>query len=141
MPYPPPPALSYHIHIVFDLADPTSLPAAIALRDAAREQFSNLLGPDCDGRYDNGRLCLIFDHEISEVLVGGPFFSGEWSMFVPVSYSNAVLFWFTQHYKSVPTASLLLHPNTGYEYEDHGEWALWAGGAQAINMVIFDQGT
>ncbi len=41
----------------------------------------------------------------------------------------------------MPTASLLLHPNTGYEYEDHSEWALWAGGAQTINMVIFEQGT
>ncbi len=64
VPVPPPPAISYHIHIVFDLSDPTSLPAAIALRDASRVQFADILGPDCDGRYENGRLCLIFDHEI-----------------------------------------------------------------------------
>ena len=64
VPVPPPPAISYHIHIVFDLSDPTSLPAAIALRDRSRVQFSELLGSDCDGRYDNARLCLIFDHEI-----------------------------------------------------------------------------
>ena len=40
VPAPPPPAISYHIHIVFDLSDPTSLPAAIALRDQSRVQFS-----------------------------------------------------------------------------------------------------
>ena len=95
LPLIPPPAISYHIHVVFDLDDPTSLPAAIALRDASRERFKEILGPDCDGRYDNGHLCLIFDHPIDTVLVGGPFFSGEWSMFVPVSHVNAVQFWFT----------------------------------------------
>lgn len=62
-------------------------------------------------------------------------------MFVPVGEVQAVLFWFTQHYKSVPTASLLLHPNTGFEYEDHSEWALWAGGAQKINLGIFKEHT
>jgi len=133
VPYPPPPALSYHVHIVFDLSDPTALTAAEALRGASRVKFAELLGPDCvadderSGRYDNGRLCLIYDHDISEVLSDGPFASGEWSMFVPVPYLDAVLFWFTQSYKSVPTASLLLHPNTGYQYEDHSEWAMWAG--------------
>ena len=60
----PPPAISYHIHVVFNLSNPTSLQPAIALRDKARAQFQQLLGPDCDGRYDNGHLCLIFDHPI-----------------------------------------------------------------------------
>lgn len=139
VPYPPPAAISYHLHIVFNLDDPTSLPAALALRDEARAHFADLLGEDCDGRYDNARLCLIYDHDVSKA-VFGPFFSGEWSIFVPVAYVNTVLFWFTQRYMDVPTASVLLHPNTGYEYEDHSEWALWGGGAQAINMAIFEQG-
>lgn len=43
-------------------------------------------GADCDGRYDEGRLCLIYDHDINSTLDGGPFPSGEWSMFTPVSY-------------------------------------------------------
>ena len=133
VPYPPPPALSYHFHIVFNLSDPTALTAAEALRGESRVKFAELLGADCvatrrnSGRYDNGRLCLIYDHDISEVLSVGPFASGEWSMFVPVPYLDAVLFWFTQNYKNVPTASLLQHPNTGYAYEDHSEWAMWAG--------------
>ena len=62
-------------------------------------------------------------------------------MFVPVSHVNNVLMWFASHYTQVPSASLLLHPNTGYEYEDHSVWAMWAGGAQQLNMSIFEQNT
>lgn len=64
----PPPVISYHIHVVFDASDPVALDQAIALREAARAQFAPLLGEDCDGRYDNGRLCLIYDHRINETL-------------------------------------------------------------------------
>jgi hypothetical protein len=35
-----------------------------------------MLGPDCDGRYDNGRLCMITDHPLNETLDGGPFPAG-----------------------------------------------------------------
>ena len=40
----------------------------------------------------------------------------------------------------VPTATLLVHPNTGWQYEDHSSWALWAGGSQPINLSIFEEG-
>ena len=80
-----PPVLSYHIHIVFTLSD-QQIASATALRDAARTYFAPYLGADCDGRYDNGRLCLIYDHPINETLDGGPFPSGEWSMFTPVAH-------------------------------------------------------
>jgi hypothetical protein len=36
-----------------------------------------MLGPDCDGRYDNGRLCMITDHPLNETLDGGPFPAGD----------------------------------------------------------------
>jgi hypothetical protein len=36
---------------------------------------------------------------------------------------------------------MLLHPNTGYEYEDHSIWAMWAGEPWPLDMSIFDQGT
>ena len=35
-----------------------------------------MLGPDCDGRYDNGRLCMITDHPLNQTLDGGPFPAG-----------------------------------------------------------------
>jgi hypothetical protein len=36
---------------------------------------------------------------------------------------------------------MLLHPNTGYEYEDHSIWAMWAGEPWPLDMSIFEQGT
>jgi aromatic ring-cleaving dioxygenase len=49
-------------------------------------------------------------------------------MFTPVSYYAEVVAWFTQHYTDTwPGFSLLVHTNTGCEYEDHSKWALWAG--------------
>ena len=108
-----PAVLSYHIHVVFALTT-DQIAAATALRDAARAHFQPYLGADCTGRYDNGRLCLIFDHDINSTLDGGPFPAGEWSMFTPVTYVAPVLAWFTAHYVDTwPSFSLLLHTNTG----------------------------
>jgi aromatic ring-cleaving dioxygenase len=45
--------------------------------------------------------------------------------------------WFTQMYTSVNTGSLLVHTNTGCEYEDHSIWALWGGTAWPLDMDIF----
>lgn len=59
-------------------------------------------------------------------------------MFVPVAYFDSpTLFWFIQHYTTVHTGSLLLHPNTGCEYEDHSIWASWNGLPWPLNMDIF----
>lgn len=143
----PPDILSYHVHIVYSVTDDEQIKRASELRDAARSAFAPYLGPDCvcatdpDCRYDNGRLCLIYDHGINETLNGGPFPSGEWSIFVPVDYYGLVVPWFTQRYLTTSSAfSLLVHTNTGCEYEDHSIWALWAGSAWPLNMAIFQQG-
>ena len=46
----------------------------------------------------------------------GPFPVGEWSIFVPVPYYALVMPWMLQHRGDF---SMIVHPNTGYEYEDH----------------------
>lgn len=118
-----PPVLSWHVHLVYSLY-PTDIEEALAIREEARRAFSPFLGDDCDGRYDNGRLCMITDHDLHTTLMGGPFPAGEWSIFVPVPYYGLVMPWMTQHRGRF---SVLVHPNTGYEQSDHDEWALWAG--------------
>lgn len=126
---------------VFSLTSDVQVAAAIALRDRARAAFAPYLGADCDGRYDNGRLCLIYDHPINETLAGGPFPSGEWSLFTPVSHYAHVVQWFTAHYLDTwPGFSLLVHTNTGCEYEDHSSFALWAGAPWPLNLEIFTKG-
>ncbi len=50
-------------------------------------------------------------------------------MFVPVDYYQLVVPFMTQQYGDELTTqlALLVHTNTGCEYEDHSKWALWAG--------------
>eukprot|EP00300_Choanocystis_sp_HF-7_P024822 c26380_g1_i1.p1 GENE.c26380_g1_i1~~c26380_g1_i1.p1 ORF type:complete len:215 (+),score=30.26 c26380_g1_i1:44-688(+) len=134
----PPAILSYHVHIIYMLTSDGQIARSSALRDKARAHFNDVLGEDCDGRYDNGRLCLIFDHKFNETLPGAPFPVGEWSMFVPVSFYARVVPWFTQNHGEF---SLLVHPNSGCEYEDHSSWALWAGDKWPLDLSIFTPGT
>jgi len=138
-----PPAISYHVHIVFMLTNNKQIAAADALRDEAIEHFADITGSDhvcrgtkldSSGRYDNGKFCFTYDHPINETLKGAPFPVGEWSAFVPVPYYYKVVSWFVQHRGEF---SLLVHPNTGCEYEDHSIWAQWSGNAWNLDMSIF----
>jgi hypothetical protein len=45
-------------------------------------------------------------------------------MFVPIPYYAVASQWFLQRHGDFP---LLIHPNSGCEYEDHTVWALWTG--------------
>lgn len=134
----PAPILSYHTHIVYMVNDVDQTQRAMDLRDRTREHFKPLLGEDCDGRYDEGRFCMIDDHNFTDPMSFGPFPTGEWSMFVPVSYYAMVMPWLTQNRGEF---SYLIHPNTGCEYEDHDSWAMWAGQKWPLNMAIFTQYT
>lgn len=118
-----PTVLSWHVHLVFSTY-PEDVKEALAIRSIAREHFAEYLGEDCPDRFDDGRLCMIIDHDFSTMLIGGPFPAGEWSIFVPVPYYNLVVPWMTLHRGRF---SLLVHPNTGYEMSDHDEWAMWSG--------------
>lgn len=71
-------------------------------------------------------------------LIGGPFVSGEWSIFIPLGYYPLITPWLMQNRGNL---SMLLHPNTGYEYEDHSIWAMWSGQPWPLDMSIFEQGT
>eukprot|EP00602_Paraphysomonas_sp_CaronLab_P001138 CAMPEP_0185019944 /NCGR_PEP_ID=MMETSP1103-20130426/2538_1 /TAXON_ID=36769 /ORGANISM="Paraphysomonas bandaiensis, Strain Caron Lab Isolate" /LENGTH=223 /DNA_ID=CAMNT_0027550529 /DNA_START=194 /DNA_END=867 /DNA_ORIENTATION=- len=133
--------MSYHVHITYMLTNKDQIKRAGELREEALVVFADLLGEDpvCrgtsndpSGRYDNGELCMIYDHELDVTL--GPFPVGEWSMFVPVHYYNRVVPWYVQHRGEF---SLLVHPNTGCEYEDHSIWAQWSGDKWNLDMSIF----
>ncbi len=80
---------------------------------------------------------MIYDHNLTNDTLG-PFAVGEWSMFVPVHYYGAVVPWFVQHRGQF---NLLVHPNTGCEYEDHSIWAQWNGNPWNMDMSIFTQWT
>ena len=52
----PPPILSYHAHIVFNL-NKHHLARAMALREKTINQFQDYLGEECTNRFDDGHLC------------------------------------------------------------------------------------
>ena len=133
--------MSWHVHITYMLTSPAQIAAAGLLRTKALTEFAELLGPhpecqgteeDRSGRYDNGRLCAIYDHSLNTTL--GPFPVGEWSFFVPVHYFSTIVPWFTQNRGDF---TLLVHPNSGCEYEDHSIWAQWTGPAWNLDLSIF----
>ena len=55
-------------------------------------------------------------------------------MFVPPYYYNAVVPWFVNHRANF---TLLVHPNTGCEYEDHSIWTMWSGPPWNMDLSIF----
>jgi hypothetical protein len=123
-----PAVLSYHIHVTYMLTNDNEIEAVSKFRNETLDHFLPFWGldPKCagtdvepSGRYDNGEFCMIYDHDIRNDTLG-PFPIGEWSVFVPVHYLYAVMPWFVQHRGQF---SLLVHPNTGCEYEDHSIWA------------------
>ncbi len=139
-----PTIMSYHVHITYMLTNKAQIVRTRALQAEAAKEFAPLMDLDSkcqgtekdpSGRYDNGKLCMIYDHDLAITL--GPFPVGEWSMFVPVAYYSRVVPWFLQHRGEF---SLLVHPNTGCEYEDHLDWALWAGEKWPLDSSIFTQG-
>jgi aromatic ring-cleaving dioxygenase len=123
---------------VYNIFDSGEIKRALALRDVVKAHFAPYLGADCDDRYDFNRLCMIVDHDWNTTLLGGPFPSGEWSIFVPVGYFNLLVPWMMQHHGEF---SMIVHPNTGFEYEDHSDYCLWAGEPWPLNMGIFEKGT
>lgn len=127
----PPSIISWHVHICYMLSA-DGIKEAMALRDRATERFRKFLGRECTGRFDLGRLCMIRDHDFKTVLGEGPFPAGEWSIFVPNAFYGLVVPWMLQNRGNF---SLLVHPNTGYEYEDHSIWASWAGQPWPLNLA------
>jgi len=137
-----PPVLSYHFHITYMLTNSKQITDVQTLRDQAMKFFAPMLGsqPNCvgtkvspSGRYDNGHLCMIVDHNLSNDTIG-PFAVGEWSMWVPVHSYGTVLPWFLENHGEF---SLLIHTNTGCEYEDHSIYAQWSGPAWNMDLSIF----
>lgn len=78
-------------------------------------------------------MCAIYDHNITNDTLG-PFAVGEWSFWVPPHYMAAVAPWFVQNRGQF---TLLIHPNTGCEYEDHSIWVQWSGPAWNMDLSIF----
>ena len=133
-----PPILSWHAHILYMESNNEQYQSAIDLRALFVQEFSDYLGEDCDGDYDFGRLCMIIDHDMTNKTVfPSPFPVGEFAVFVPIPYYSLVIPWFVQNRGEF---SLLVHPNSGWGYNDHTEWASWTGSQWPLDLSFFTEG-
>ena len=132
----PPPILSWHIHVLYTLW-PAEVDAAMDLRNKTIAHFSPYLGKDCDGRMDQGRLCMFALYDSVASVTHSPFPAGEWAMFIPDHQLHMVSSWLQQRRGEF---SMLVHPNTGYAFHDHTSWPLWGGQPWVLNTGIFRGG-
>jgi len=117
-----PPFRSYHVHCMFQYHNNdscTGLNNAMVLRQRFKTQF-NIDDLNCQGDFDQGRLCMF------PVALGpfGPFVAPEWAAFVPLEDLKLVAPWIMQNRGNF---DCFIHPNSGFEREDHKEWGLWLG--------------
>eukprot|EP01111_Echinosteliopsis_oligospora_P012036 TRINITY_DN4090_c0_g1_i1.p1 TRINITY_DN4090_c0_g1~~TRINITY_DN4090_c0_g1_i1.p1 ORF type:complete len:185 (+),score=38.23 TRINITY_DN4090_c0_g1_i1:58-612(+) len=117
-----PPIRSYHVHFMFQYHHNTSCTGvdnALALRNKFIKEFNvdELL---CEGDFDQGRLCM-FPVAFEPY---GPFVAPEWAAFIPLEDFQRVVPWVMQNRGNF---DVFVHPNSGFEREDHHDWSFWAG--------------
>ncbi|KJE92493.1 hypothetical protein CAOG_03448 [Capsaspora owczarzaki ATCC 30864] len=114
------PILSYHVHILFWQNNEKSTADALALRQVAMDHFNLTNAPLCTGLFDQGRLCAFEP----DMVPAGPFVVAQWSFYFTTEQTGLIIPWFLQHHEPF---TVLFHPNTGCEIEDHTTWAVWGG--------------
>jgi len=118
-----PPFRSYHVHVMFQPEHHsdscTGYDEAMAFRDRFIRHF-DVSEVECEGDFDQGRLCMF----PTALRAFGPFPAPQWAAFIPYEDFPRVSVWMMQYRGPF---SVFMHPNSGFEREDHGAWGAWAG--------------
>jgi hypothetical protein len=69
---------SYHIHMIYWQNNNQSIAGAYRIRDAFKEAFKSVLGPDCHDLFHEEYNCMLDPDEGP----AGPFLEADWSVFV-----------------------------------------------------------
>eukprot|EP01100_Stratorugosa_tubuloviscum_P001406 TRINITY_DN1315_c0_g1_i1.p1 TRINITY_DN1315_c0_g1~~TRINITY_DN1315_c0_g1_i1.p1 ORF type:complete len:189 (-),score=63.80 TRINITY_DN1315_c0_g1_i1:255-770(-) len=123
-----PPFFSYHIHVMFLQNNNNSVSKALDLRQKYDEAFKT--GPPCTDLFHNDQSCL-FEPDFEPA---GPFVAAQWAVFLLPEDFDASVKWFMANRGDF---DILIHPNSGYELEDHSIWTLWGGQPWKIDLSIF----
>eukprot|EP00008_Paramoeba_atlantica_P014493 CAMPEP_0201500950 /NCGR_PEP_ID=MMETSP0151_2-20130828/83330_1 /ASSEMBLY_ACC=CAM_ASM_000257 /TAXON_ID=200890 /ORGANISM="Paramoeba atlantica, Strain 621/1 / CCAP 1560/9" /LENGTH=411 /DNA_ID=CAMNT_0047894425 /DNA_START=63 /DNA_END=1298 /DNA_ORIENTATION=+ len=122
-----PPFRSYHVHVLFQPEHQsdacTGYDEAMTLRDMFISEFN--LNPfdsniTCEGDFDQGRMCLF----PVALVPFGPFPVSQWAAFFTLDDYAHVVPWMMQNRGPF---SVFVHPNSGYERNDHHSWGVWMG--------------
>jgi aromatic ring-cleaving dioxygenase len=128
---PLPPFRSFHVHVLFQkehFSDTcTGYDEALDFRSVFMKQF-NVDHVECTGDFDQGRLCM-FPTALTPF---GPFPGPQWAAFIPAEHFTQVATWVMQNRGPF---DVFIHPNTGYERNDHGEWGIWAGKPWPLDLT------
>ncbi|KAF1795280.1 hypothetical protein PC129_g3454 [Phytophthora cactorum] len=124
----------WHFHTCFYHTNERSKKEAQALRDALVHQVTvnpkNFVAV-CNGMTSEELPGLAGKPPPMNLGPVGPHLSGSFETWVPAESFAQVLSWFTLHRGSL---SILVHPLTRYEREDHTTHAMWLGIPWVIDM-------
>ncbi len=121
---------SYHIHLLYIQKNKNNTDTAYAIRERFRTAFAHKLGPDCDDMFHEERSCILG----ADKDAAGPFPTAQWSVFVLPEDLTEMTAWMMQRKGDY---SVLVHPNSGCEIEDHSWWAYWGGNQWPLDLSIF----
>ena len=132
--YKPTPAkiYSYHIHLLYVNTNQQQVNDAYRIRDAFVAKFKSQLGPDSKDLFHNDYNCMLEP----DTTPAGPFPTADWSVVVLPESLLPMMQWMTQYREKY---TVLVHPNSGCEVEDHSDWALWNGDAYPLDITIFSK--
>jgi aromatic ring-cleaving dioxygenase len=118
---------SFHLHVFFYTHNNNSVTGAdnaLLFRNSFSQKFNVSAAPDdlCKDDFDNGdsMICLFPVYTRSY----GPFPTPQWAAFFRPALFQDISLWAMQH-RGV--FDILIHPNSGYEFEDHALWPVWGG--------------
>jgi aromatic ring-cleaving dioxygenase len=144
---------SWHFHVLFQGGDQQMVKDAKALQGLIASTFN--VKDECDTLYHQDHMCM-FDFDTKP---SGPFPTAAFAVFFTPQNFSTVVPWILQHRErrgristactnwnitdpscgvDVPSFDVLIHPNSGCEYEDHGKWNMWAGTPWNLNMAAMD---
>jgi aromatic ring-cleaving dioxygenase len=83
--------------------------------------------PVCSGDFDQGRLCMF----TTALTPFGPFPQPQWAAFIPKEHFLSVANWAMQYRGPF---DIFIHPNTGFERQDHRDWGLWGGNPHRLDL-------
>jgi len=124
-----PDIFSWHVHILYFGRNTHDVNASMVYYQQVLKQFN--LVDHCDNLFHNPRRCY-FNPDTGPA---GPFPTAQWAVFfLPEDFSEFVP-WFLQNRGDW---DVLIHPNSGYELEDHRDWSSWAGEKWPLDFSIFE---
>ncbi len=130
---------SYHIHTLFWQNNVNSTAAAEAIYTDFKNEWTTkecAFTPMDVG--ESQKVPCLFEPDYKPA---GPFLTGNFAYFVPVSYHEKLTSWFLQQ-KSQPGVlgsqknkiDLFIHPNSGCSSQDHTTSAVWGGNRWELDV-------